>query len=256
MLVSHSKALYISASAATILCGVILSGPVAVGLVHAFAPQPPWQNTETFVRNYSWLQSLPYVFGFFIVGGFVLLMSGLNGTGREPLRPLEVTAVTMTGIFASLVFLNYVLQTTFVPQWITTSDPIVGVVTMANPRSLGWALEMYGYGVLGIATAFVAPLFDAHGRQGAIRSLLWANCVISVGSAAMLPVVPGWVLTPLGIAAGAFWNLLVAVLMVLIMLEFRFGRSLEERHPQVTSRATDKMQSACPRGTNKRGDGR
>ncbi len=232
MLVSHSKALYISASAAIILSGIVLSGPVAVGLVDVFAPQPAWQDVGTYARHYSWLQSLPYLFGFLIVGGFVLLMSALNGTGREPLRPLEVTAVTLTGIFASLVFLNYVLQTTFVPQWLSTVDPMVGVFTMANPRSLGWALELYGYGILGIATAFVTPLFDAHGRQGVIKTLLWANCLVSVVSAGLLPVIPGWVLTPAGIIAGTLWNLLIGILMILIMMEFRFGRSLEEKNTQ------------------------
>ena len=229
MLVSHSKARFVSISAVIVLCGVVFSGPVAVGLVSLLAPQPPWQDTETFARNYSWVQSLPYVFGFLIVGGFILLMSSLNGTGPERFRPLEVTAIAFTGVFASLVFANYVLQTTFIPQWISHCDPIVGFVTMANPRSLGWSLELYGYGVLGIATAFIAPLFDGHGRQRAIKIFLWANCVVSVASAALLPLVPGWVLTNWGMAAGATWNILVAILMVLLMLEFRFGRSLEER---------------------------
>ncbi len=229
MLVSHSKARFISASAVTVLCGVVLSGPVSVGLVALIAPQPAWQNTDTFLRNYSWIQILPYIFGFLIVGGFVLLMASLNGTGPERVRPLEVAAIAFTGIFASLVFTNYVLQTAFIPQWVPLRDPVVGIVTMANPRSLGWSLEMYGYALLGIATAFVAPLFDNHGRQRGIKSLLWANCVVSVASAVLLPVVPGWVLTTGGMVAGALWNLLVAILMVLIIWEFRFGRSLEER---------------------------
>jgi hypothetical protein len=189
------------------------------------APQPAWQDAAVFVRNYSWLQGLPYLFGFLIVGGFVAFMSGLVGTGRDDKRPLEITAAALTGVFAALVFLNYVLQTGFVPQALDGDRAILAMVTMANPRSLGWALELYGYGVLGVATGLAAPLFETGGRQGVIRILLAINCVVSVATAALVPIIPGWVLTPAGMAAGAVWNLLIVAVMLLVMRELRFGRA-------------------------------
>jgi hypothetical protein len=226
MVVSQTRARYLSASAVVVLCGIMLSGPVSVGLVEAFAPQPEWQDAATFVRHYSWIQCLPYVFGFLILGGFVLLMSGLVGTGREEQRPLEYAALGFTVVSASLIFFNYVLQTAFVPQSLDGDGRILAMTTMANPRSLGWSLEMYGYGILGIATAFAAPLFENRGRQMAIRYLLVANCVASVVTAMLVPVFPGWLLTPAGWVAGGVWNLLIVALMVLTIMEFRFGRGL------------------------------
>jgi hypothetical protein len=221
MTVSPRRARYLSASAVVVLSGIILSGPIAVGLVQVFAPQPVWQDAATFARNYSWLQCLPYLFGFLILGGFMLFMSGLVGAGREEQRPLELTALALTIVSASLIFFNYVLQTAFVPQSLDGNDGILAMATMSNPRSLGWSLEMYGYGILGVATAFAAPLFELRGRRRTIRYLLIANCVVSVGSAAMVPILPGWMLTPPGWVAGGVWNLLIAMLMVFVLLEFK-----------------------------------
>jgi len=228
MLVSHSKARYISVSAAIALCGVIFSGPVAVGLAYVFAPQPVWQGVDAFVQNYSWLQTLPYLFGFLIVGGFILFMASLSEGVEANLRPLGVTALVLTSVFAALIFTNYLLQTTFIPLWVRNGNAILGVVTMENPESLGWSLELFGYGILGIAMALIAPVFQRKGRQGAIRVLLQLNCVVSVVSAVLFPLVPGWVLTSGGLIAGVLWSLLIAVLMILVMLEFKFGRSIAE----------------------------
>ena len=228
MIVTRTRARYLSIAASVVLCGIILSGPVAVGLVEAFAPQPPWQDPATFVQHYSWLQTLPYVFGFLILGGFILFMAGLVGAGREEERPFEMTAMGFTVVSAALIFFNYVLQTAFVPQSLQTDGGILAMITMGNPRSLGWCLEMYGYGILGIATAFAARLFGASGRQKAIRFLLVANCIVSVVTAVLVPLIPGWLLTPVGWAAGAVWNLLIVVLMVLVIREFKFGKESKE----------------------------
>lgn len=47
-------------------------------------------------------------------------------------------------------------------------------------------------------------------------------CVV-VG-AFLMPLFPGCVLTGTGMVLGAAWNVLVAVTMVLLLVEFNFGR--------------------------------
>jgi hypothetical protein len=233
MVVTRERAKILSFAAVIVLSGIILSGPIAVGLVEAVAPQPPWQDVATFVEHYSWIQALPYLFGFLILGGFVLFMSGLVGTGNEERRPLELAALAFTSASAALIFFNYVLQTAYVPQSLRGDAGILSMLTMANPGSLGWSLEMYGYGILGVATGFAAPLFAPHGKQRAIRHLLAANCVVSVASAALVPIIPGWLLTPPGWVAGGVWNLMIVVLMVYVIKEFKFGRRpVEQRHSE------------------------
>jgi len=223
MIVTRTNARRLSMSAAVILGGVILSGPVAVGLVEFAAPQPAWRDAATFVQHYSWLQSLPYVFGFFILGGFIPFMAELAGSGRDNQRNLGMTALALTAVAASMIFTNYVLQTAFIPQSLDGDETILAAVTMANPRSIGWGLEMYGYGVLGVATIVAAPLFEPRGGQGMIRYLFVVNGIVSVMSAALVPLIPGWLLTTPGIIAGAAWNILVIVIMVLVIREFKFG---------------------------------
>lgn len=208
-------------AAQVILAGVILSGPVAVAVVEFLAPQPAWQDAATFISHYSWIQSLPYVFGFLIAVGFLFLMSVLVDVALDAHRPLARAALAFTAVSASLIFFNYTLQTAFVPLWLHRSPSAVSMVTMANPDSLGWSLEMYGYGLLGIATACAAPVFEPQGRRRLIRLFLILNCILSVIGAVLVPIIPGWVLTPWGMVAGAFWNILIAVTMIMIMVEFR-----------------------------------
>ena len=222
--IAHRQARQISIAAAVVLAGIILSGPVAVVLVEVLAPQPSWQGVTTFIEHYSWLQSLPYVFGFFIAGGFILLVASTpagDDDGRSLLRRI---ALAFTAISAGLIFFNYVMQTAFIPLSLHESPVIVAATTMANPNSLGWALEMYGYAILGIATAFLAPLFNKSVRQRVIARLFVLNCILSVVGAFLMPLFPGWVLTGTGMVLGAAWNILVAVTMVLLLAEFRFGR--------------------------------
>ena len=77
-------------------------------------------------------------------------------------RPVTQAALVFTGVYAALVALNYVVQTTFVPALVTHGDiadaPLIAAFTMAQPRSLAWGLEMWGYGFLGLATWLVAPV--------------------------------------------------------------------------------------------------
>jgi hypothetical protein len=218
------QAWWISLAAAVVLAGIVLSGPVAVALVEMLAPQPGWQGVTTFIEHYSWLQSLPYVFGFFIAGGFIMLVSSLPVGDADGRRPLHSAALAFTVVAAGLIFFNYVMQTASIPLSLQESPGIVAATTMANPNSLGWALEMYGYAILGIATAFCAPLFTSSPRQKVIARLLVLNCILSVVGAFLMPLSPGWVLTGTGMVLGATWNVLVAVTMVLILVEFKFGR--------------------------------
>ena len=224
MQVTKTNARFLSASALVILAGIVLSGPVTVVLVELLVPQPPWLDAATFIQHYSWLQTLTYVFGFLILGGCVAFMAGLISTAHENQRPLAFTAFGFTCVAAAMVFTNYVLQTGYIPQALDGDPGILAMVTMANPRSFAWALEMYGYGIFGVASLFAAPIFDNQGRQRVIRILFIVNGVASIVAAFLVPLIPGWLLTVPGLTAGAAWNILLITLMAIVIREFRFGR--------------------------------
>lgn len=212
----------VAVSAAVVLLGAIASGPFGIWLVNATHPQPPWQDAARFAAAYHPIQSAPYYFGFLLVGGFVGLVSTLHVLAPAHLKPRSVVAVPLASAFAAMVFLNYTLQTTFVPVLVTTDAPgnaaLIGALTMANPQSLGWALEMWGYAVLGAATWLVAPVFSGTGLERLNAWLFVANGPVSVAGGIATAVSPGWVLLPAGFVAFGLWNVLVVAMAVVTII--------------------------------------
>lgn len=215
-----------AARCATIaLAGALLSGPIGIALVQ-LRPQPAWTGPEAFARAYHPIQTIPYWFGFVLVGGSVGLIAALAASAREDLRARALAALALSSPFAALVSLNYVLQTTFVPSLSRNltpeTAPFVTALSLSNPRSLGWALEMWGYAVLGVATWLIAPALASRGRWGRAASALFvANGPVSIAGAVLTAVGMGWLLAPVGLALFATWNVLFAAMLALAIVALR-----------------------------------
>ncbi|HEX6275562.1 MAG TPA: hypothetical protein VFZ53_21120 [Polyangiaceae bacterium] len=211
--------------AACTLLGALLSGPVAMLAVQTTHPQPPWQGPEVFVRNHHPVQALPFFLGFFLVSGFVVLIASLHALAREEHRALTGAALALAAAFAALVFLNYTIQTTFVPALVSDytagNDPLLSALTLSNPKSLGWALEMWGYALLGMATWLVSPVFRESRLERAAAWAFIANGPASIVAAVWTAFEPGWELTGPGLISFALWNLLVVAMAVLAFRAFR-----------------------------------
>jgi hypothetical protein len=213
------------AAAVVTLAGIVLSGPVSMALV-TLHPQPAWTGPEAFVRAYHPIQTVPYFTGFLLVGGSLSLIAALQTAARDPHRARATAALGFAAAFAALIVFNYVLQTTFVPALARSrspeSGPLIAALSLSNPRALGWALEMWGYGVLGVATWLVAPVLADHGRAGRVAAALFvANGPVSIVGAIWTALQPGWVMTPMGLGMFAGWNLLVFVMVALVIAAFR-----------------------------------
>jgi hypothetical protein len=223
--VSKSTLTWVGHGAWLTLVGTLTSGPLSLAFVQATHPQPPWRDAATFVRQFHPLQTLPFFLGFLLVGGLVVLVTALRELASPELRPRATVGLAFAAAFAALVLLNYTLQTTFVPALVAryrdSDDAVIAALTMANPRSLGWAIEMWAYGVAGVATWLVAPVFDGSTLERATRASFVANGVVSVATAFATALVPGWVLTPIGLWGYAAWNLLVVAMSVLTLAVLR-----------------------------------
>jgi hypothetical protein len=172
---------------------------------------------------------VPRCSGFLLVGGAVALIAALQTLAGPALRARATTALAFAAAFAALIFLNYVVQTTFVPALVRSGAPevapLIAAFSLSNPTALGWALEMWGYAVLGVATWLVAPVLSEQGRPGRLAAALFvANGPVSIVGAALTAARPGWVMTPAGFVMFAGWNLLMIVMLVLVIAALRSHR--------------------------------
>jgi hypothetical protein len=211
--------------AAATLVGILLSGPLAVWLVNATHPQPPWAGPELFARSFHPIQILPYPGGIVLVAGLVLLIAGARAAADDAKAALADAALVFCAVSATMVCLNYVLQTTFVPVLASehrdSDAALLAALSMSNPKSLAWALEMWGWGFLGVATWLVAPGFRGGRLERATRWAFVANGLVSIAGAVWTVLRPGWVMTGAGLIVFALWNLLLLAMAWLALLAFR-----------------------------------
>lgn len=206
-------------SAIITITGIILSGPIGI-LLAQIKPQPAWQGENIFVSNYHYVQTLPYVFGFILLCGFTLFISTsfrLASTGQQ--KVLRIAANIFTSAYVVMVGLNYAFQIALVPALIYKSPSFASLFTMANPQSVGWILEMFGYGFLGAATILIAPVFRKGLQMKVVRYLLIANGVISILGAAATSFGTQWLMEWPGIVSVVVWNLLILAIMILVIID-------------------------------------
>jgi len=212
---------YIIYAAWIIMGGLILSGPVGVLLVSVIGGQPEWKNSETFIDHYHSVQTLPYIFGFIMLIGFILLVAALKGLAISASeRFFGNAAIILITIYAVMIGINYTMQLAFVPILVHEGSELTGYITMANPNSIGWILEMYGYAFLGLALWSLSCLFK--GSQGKMftRYLLIVNGVISILGAIVASLDMNWVLSHAGLISYVIWNILILVILIMIIVEF------------------------------------
>jgi hypothetical protein len=219
------------------LLGIVLSGPLAVAVVATTHPQPTWRDAELFAVSYHGMQLLPYAGGIVLVGALVVLISSIHAFAPDEHRASTNAALVFTAAFAALILFNYVVQTTFVPALVSRYDesnaPLLAALTMSNPTSLAWGIEMWGWASFGLATWLVAPVFRGGRLERATAFAFGANGPVSIAGALWTVVRPGWVMTPAGLAAFACWNVLLAVMVALAWVTLR-RRRRGAREPRPT----------------------
>jgi hypothetical protein len=214
-------------AAACTLLGIVVSGPLALLVVSATHPQPQWQGPELYARSFHPIQVFPYLGGLLLVGGLVSLITSIHALARDDYKPLTGTAVVLAAVFATFIFFNYVVQTTYLPTLARHYDDryagVVATLSMANPTSLGWAIEMWGYAFIGVATWLVAPVFHGGRLERVTAWTFIANGPVSLAGGILTTAHPGWVMTTAGLVAFSVWNVLLAVMAALALAVFRRG---------------------------------
>jgi hypothetical protein len=221
----HSMPLNIHLSVRTgaiiALIGFILSAPIAFPLVMLIAPQPSWISVEIFKANYHPIQELPYYFGFVLIAGLMVLVFGHRKENHKDNPDLQQQVQFAHGlivIFATLVIFNYICQTTLIPHLVrahnTLYDPLIALLTMSNPDSLSWAIEMWAYLILAKALWLLRGCYKE--QRTSLPALLTANLILSIISLVWTILDATWVATTLGLVLYFTWNALMIMILILI----------------------------------------
>ena len=209
--------------------GTLASGPLSVGLVALIRPQPAWGGSALFVEHYHWIQAVPFYFGFLLPGGGILMLVSIYLLTAR--RAAALAALIFMSIGAGLVFFNYLTQTTFIPALVhaytPNMDPVISALSMSNPVALPWAIEMWGYGFMGLGTWLAAGFFGAGRLERTARALFIVNGIASVTGALLFSVMLEAVMSIGGLVAYGLWNVLYFALAI------AFYFVLERRAPRL-----------------------
>jgi hypothetical protein len=210
------------AGAMLVLVGIVLSGPVGLFIVAAVHPQPAWTTARAVAAHYHAIQTLPFFLGFVLIIGCDLLIAALYRLADEQDKTRALLAVICAAAFTSLIAFNYLCQTTFVPALLTNyrpeNDAIVATLSLVNRRSLSWAIEMWGWGLLGLATWLIAPVYRGSPLERATAGVCILNGIVSIVGAFITAADLSWVLTVPGIVNYVGWNILIVVMAVLAII--------------------------------------
>ena len=218
---SFSYQKFASVAALVALSGFVLSGPVGFLLVQKTKPQPAWVSPSVFVEHYHIIQDIPYYFGFLLIGGIIMLVAShyLDSNHEAALTKFYMLlSLCLVIIFSSLIFFNYICQILFIRNLALNYKPeydsAIETFSMANPLSFCWSNEMFGYGILGCATALLSAYY--RDKNNFIRMLMIANGLISLAGIVLTILDAGWVMSAAGFVGYFAWNILMIVMMTMM----------------------------------------
>lgn len=213
------KAVYLN------IFGIIFSGLVFPVVSTLFYPQPEWQDSQLFISSFHPLQTATFFCGFFLVIGSLMTFIALYLSVEEDKKVYALTGLTVNVVFTAVVFLNYIIQTTYVPYLAMNNPPetslVLAVFSMANPGSFAWALEMYGWGGIGLSFIFMAYIFGQSKREKLLKALFIINGISSCVTAIITSLDMTWLFTPAGFASLIVWNSLVFIIDLVLLGYFR-----------------------------------
>lgn len=205
--------------------GILFSGLIFPVITAIFYPQPVWQSPELFIQSFHRLQTATFFCGYFLVIGLLLTFVALYFTTRKTKKMWALSGLAINIVFTAVVFLNYIIKTTYVPYLATSNPPetssVLAVFSMANPGSFAWALEMYGWGGIGISFVFMAFIFGQSKLEFLLKILFLINGAGSFVSAIVTSIDMTWIFSPAGFTALIIWNLLVLVIDLFLLKYFK-----------------------------------
>ena len=174
-------------------------------------------SIETYASSFTIWQMLPFIPSLILAPTFVVMMLCIHHYASEDKKLLSQLGLFFALICASILSIHYYIQLTVVQQGLL-SNQTAGLWLFAtpNPHSLFWTFAALGYGFMGIALLFTAPIFKEKSERN-IKLLFTANGVIGIsfliGNAVGLFMV--------NILASFLWGVLFLIAAVLVAKMFK-----------------------------------
>lgn len=208
----------------------VMTAVCAVGfLVGNLAfPTPAWQGMTAYITQFDSLQMLWIIPALLLAPSFLILMVCIRDSAAKSKRLFADAGVAFTTVYVALASVNYLVQILVVwPGLLRGEAQGLTFLSMANPRSLFFALEGPSYLFQEIGIIFAALVFVAPGIQRLIRwSLFGAGFGCWPIAALLVLVLPKAVLSALGpmgvVSVGTdLWAIFLAVSGGLLAAYFR-----------------------------------
>jgi hypothetical protein len=127
-----------AAGATLMAVGIMLSGPIGLGVVTLTHPAAPWTSAEAYAHQFHWVQTLPFYAGFVLLAGCIMVIAALFAVSNDAQRLRAGAALVATAAFTGLIAFNYVCQTTFVPALARAYEPAfapaISTLSLQNPK--------------------------------------------------------------------------------------------------------------------------
>jgi hypothetical protein len=189
---------------------------VATAIVY---PSGEWRGIAAFAADYHPLQTLVTELPVFLLAlSFVVLMASIHTITPDDRKILSLIGLAFALMYAAVLGASYYLQLAAVRLSLLhgETDGLTPFI-LANPHSIVWAWEGYGYGMMCLATLAIAPLFGASRLERWIRALLLVNGAIALSLP--LPMLDA----PLVLTAvvGGAWAVVFPIATALLAVWFR-----------------------------------
>lgn len=212
------KAVYLN------IIGIVFSGLVFPLISTIFFPQPQWVDAQLFISSFHPVQTLTFFCGYFLVIGSLLTFISLYLLSVNK-KVYALSGLIINVVFTAVIFLNYIIQTTYVPYLAANNPPeteyVLATFSMAKAGSFAWALEMYGWGGIGLSFIFMSMIFNRNRQERLLKSLFIINGICSCVTAIVTSIDMNWIFSAAGFTSLIVWNLLVLIIDIILLKYFK-----------------------------------
>ena len=144
-------------------------------------PGDEWAGVEAYADGFETTQVVPLIPVLLLAPVVVVLMACIHALSPHARGVLTHLAVVFSGIYATIIATNYVLQLFVVRVNVVAGDADgLALLAMSNPRSIFVGLEILGYGFFGLMALCASAAFGDAGIERWISRLFVVTGVTGI----------------------------------------------------------------------------